>query len=100
MNVVLVAAVVILVVASALLVVRITVGPTVLDRTMALDVMMSVMVCGMALHSAKTGSTVALAAILCLAAVGFVGSVAVARFASGIDDVEAERDQQEEGEPT
>ena len=99
MTVVLYVTAVMLVAAGALLVFRITVGPTILDRSMALDVMMSVMVCGMSVWAARHDSDVALPAILCLAAVGFVGSVAVARYANGDDDVEAENDQQEEGEP-
>ncbi|WP_110181151.1 monovalent cation/H+ antiporter complex subunit F [Nocardioides solisilvae] len=85
-----------LLLAAGLLVVRITAGPTILDRSMALDVMMSVMVCGMSLWAAHQDSDAALPAILALAAIGFVGSVAVARYANGSDDVEAENDQQEE----
>lgn len=99
MSVVLYLASAMLAVAAMLLVFRITVGPTILDRSMALDVLMSVMVCGMSLWAARWHNDSALPAILCLATVGFVGSVAVARYASGVDDVEAESDQQEEGDP-
>ena len=85
-----------LVVAAALLVFRATVGPTILDRSMALDVLMSVTVCAMALWSVQQESSVALPAILAVASGGFVGSIAIARYASGVDDVAAEAEQQEE----
>lgn len=84
-----------LAVAAALLVVRITIGPTILDRSMALDVLMSVMVCAVALVAAREDRTDPLPMLLVLALVGFVGSVAIAHYASGVDDVEAERDQVE-----
>ncbi|WP_181309778.1 monovalent cation/H+ antiporter complex subunit F [Nocardioides campestrisoli] len=96
MSVVIGIAAALLVVAAGLLLFRTTVGPTILDRSMALDVLMSVTVCAMALWSVQQDSSVALPAILAVAAVGFVGSIAIARYASGIDDVAAEAEQQED----
>ena len=75
--------------AAVLLVVRMTVGPTILDRSMALDVMMSVMVCAVALKTIWSGGSWSIPMLLALAAVGFVGAVSIARFASGAIDEEA-----------
>lgn len=96
MDVVLVVCGAMLGVAALLMVARVTQGPTVLDRSAALDVLMSVMVCAVALASAHREDTVALPMLLVLAMLGFLGSVAIARFASGVDDVEAERDDRQE----
>lgn len=82
--------------AALLLVVRLTVGPTILDRSVALDVLMAVTICGVGLHAAHTGSTYALPLLLALSMVGFVGAVSIARYASRSDDVSAEEDQRED----
>lgn len=79
-------------VAALLLVVRITLGPTILDRSMALDVLMSVLVCVVAVDAARGDDTDGLPMLLVVAMVGFAGSVAVARYASGSDDLSAERE--------
>ncbi len=92
MTGVLVTAGVFLGVASLLLVVRITIGPTILDRSMALDVLMSVLLCAVAIDSVRGNDTDGLPMLLVLAMVGFAGSVAVARYASRAGDVEAELD--------
>lgn len=94
MTVVLVVAATLLTVAAVLLVVRMTVGPTVLDRSMALDVMMSVMVCAVALKSVQRDEPWGLPMLLVLAMVGFVGAVSIARFASGAEDVARDEDQE------
>jgi len=96
-TVVLVVAAAMLGLAAALLVVRITVGPTVFDRSIALDVLMAVAICGVALHAAHTRQASTLPALLVLSLVGFVGAVSIARFARGSDDVEAERDDPDRG---
>lgn len=51
MTWVLIASAAMLTVAGLLLVGRMTVGPTILDRSMALEVMMSVMVCAVSLYA-------------------------------------------------
>ncbi|NHC23635.1 cation:proton antiporter [Nocardioides sp. IC4_145] len=89
MNVVLVVAAGILLVAALLLVVRMTLGPTILDRSVALDVLVAVTVCAIALHSAHTGSTYALPVVVVLAGCGFVSAVSVARYASRSDDLQS-----------
>lgn len=81
--------------AAILLLIRMTVGPTILDRSIALDVLMAITICGVAVHSAHTGSAVMLPVLLALSMLGFVGAVSIARYASGSDDVTADDDQQE-----
>ena len=93
MGVVLTISAALLTVAAVLLVVRMTVGPTILDRSMALDVLMSVMVCAVALKTIQREDPWSIPMLLVLAMVGFVGAVVIARFASGVDDEEAEDDE-------
>jgi multicomponent Na+:H+ antiporter subunit F len=99
MTVVLLICAALLALAAVLLVVRITVGPTVLDRTIALDVLLAVGVCAIALEAAYQRHTHTLPILLVLSLVGFVGSVSIARFARGSDDVEAERDDPQRRTP-
>jgi multicomponent Na+:H+ antiporter subunit F len=89
MTVVLVLAAVLLAAAAFLLLIRMTKGPTILDRSVALDVFVAVTVCAIGLHTAHTGGTHVLPVLVVLAGCGFVGAVSVARYASRSDDVEA-----------
>lgn len=57
-------------------------GPSVLDRAVALDVLVAVLVCALGLEAAVTRHTTTLPILVSLSLVGFVGSVAVARFAA------------------
>ena len=77
-------------VAALLVVVRMTVGPTMLDRALAFDVLVGIAICGVALDAAvrRTGENLPLLLVATL--LGFVGSVSVARFSPGSDDVETE----------
>lgn len=90
MNAVLVFSVGVLGVAALLLVVRIALGPTMLDRVVALDVLVAVIICGLALEAAVHRHTTTLPILVVLSVLGFVGSVSIARFSPGSDDVEAE----------
>lgn len=72
-----------------MLVFRMTIGPTVLDRTVAFDVIVTYAAIGVCLYSAVTRSTDALPLVVVLTLVGFVGSVSVARF---IDPASADDD--------
>lgn len=90
MNAVLVVCVGVLGVAALLLVTRISMGPTMLDRVVALDVLVAVIICGLALEAAVHRHTTTLSILVVLSLLGFVGSVSVARFSPGSDDVEAE----------
>lgn len=90
MNVVLIVCVSILGVSALLLVTRISLGPTMLDRLIALDVLVAVIICALALEAAVNQHTTTLPVLVVLSLLGFVGSVSVARFSPGSDDVEAE----------
>ena len=89
MTVVLAVCVALLAVAALLLVARIALGPTMLDRVVALDVLVAVVICGLALEAAIHRHTTTLPVLGVLSLLGFVGSVSVARFTRGSDDVEA-----------
>jgi multicomponent Na+:H+ antiporter subunit F len=90
MTVVLAICVGMLGIAALLLVVRISLGPTTLDRVVALDVLVAVTICGLAIEAAMNRHTTTLPILVVLSLVGFVGSVSVARFTRGKDDVDAE----------
>jgi multicomponent Na+:H+ antiporter subunit F len=77
-------------VAALLLVARVSLGPTMLDRVVALDVLVAVVICGLGLEAAVNQHTTTLPILVVLSLLGFVGSVSVARFSPGSDDVEAE----------
>jgi multicomponent Na+:H+ antiporter subunit F len=91
MNVVLAVCVGVLGVSALLLVARISLGPTMLDRVVALDVLVAVLICGLGLEAAVNRHTTTLPILVVLSLLGFVGSVSVARFTPGSDDVEAEK---------
>jgi multicomponent Na+:H+ antiporter subunit F len=77
-------------VSALMLVTRIALGPTMLDRAVALDVLVAVVICGLALEAAINQHTTTLPILGVLSLLGFVGSVSIARFTRGSDDVEAE----------
>ncbi len=89
MDVILVLCATLLGAAGLLLVARISLGPTMLDRVVALDVLVAVVICGLALEAAIHRHTTTLPILGVLSLLGFVGSVSVARFTRGSDDVEA-----------
>ncbi len=76
---------VVLGVAGALTLYRLVRGPTALNRTVALDVIVAISVCAMAVEAAVNLHTTTLPLLLVLSLLGFVGSVSVARFASRED---------------
>lgn len=67
-------------VAALLTLIRITLGPSVLDWVVASDVMVSIVVCALGAYAALTDAWTTLPLLISLALVGFLGSVAVARF--------------------
>ncbi|WP_159796165.1 monovalent cation/H+ antiporter complex subunit F [Puerhibacterium puerhi] len=71
-----------LAVAALLAVVRIERGPSMLDRSIAFDVLTSVLVGAIAVEAAWSRRTETIPILVVLSLVGFVGSVAIARFAS------------------
>ena len=90
MSVVLTVCVAMLGVAAMLLIIRISKGPTMLDRIVALDVMVAVVMCGLALEAAVNRHSTTLPILAVLSLLGFVGSVTIARFTPGSDDIDEE----------
>lgn len=70
---------------------RMAMGPTVLDRAVALDVFVALGICGLAIEAAHGRHTFTLPLLLVLTLLGFVGSVSVARFTQGSDDIEEDQ---------
>jgi multicomponent Na+:H+ antiporter subunit F len=81
MTVVAVTVTVLLAVAGGLTLVRLLRGPSTLDRAVATDVLLAVMVAGIAAEAAYSRDSTALPVLVVLAILGFIGSVSVARFA-------------------
>ena len=82
MTVVVIMSALMLAAGAVLAVVRGERGPSMLDRTIALDVLTSTIVGAVALHAAWTGETDSVPILVVFALVGFVGSVTIARFAA------------------
>lgn len=82
MTVVAIVCGVMLVAAAILSLVRAERGPSMLDRTVALDVFVTTLVGGIVLESAISGRIDTLPILVVLSLVGFVGSVTIARFAA------------------
>ncbi|MFJ8881890.1 monovalent cation/H+ antiporter complex subunit F [Streptomyces sp. NPDC102402] len=79
-RVLMTAAVVMIVVAGALLLVRISRGPSMLDRAIALDVCAAVIIAGLGAKSGFARDSFYFPIMLVLAFLGFTGSVGIARF--------------------
>ena len=77
-----------LAVSALLTLVRMTIGPSVLDRVVASDVIVSIVVCALGAHAALTSGSTTLPLLISLSLVGFMGSVAVARFVARDRDPE------------
>jgi len=73
-------ALVMLIVGAAAFLYRVLLGPTVPDRVIALDGLLSVVVIGIIVAAAETDSGVTLSTVLVVALVAFVGTIALARF--------------------
>lgn len=89
MIVVVVIATTLIVVAAALALVRLERGPSMLDRTVAFDVLTTTIVGAAAVEAAWSRRTESIPLLVVLSLVGFIGSVTIARFAS----VEPESDK-------
>lgn len=90
MSVVIVVCMAFWAIAAILLLVRMSLGPTMLDRVIALDVMVAVIIGGLALEAAIDRDNTTLPILVVLSLLGFIGSVSVARFTQGSDDIEAD----------
>ncbi len=90
MTVVLIICMVLLFIAAVCVLARMTMGPTILDRAVAFDVFVAISICALALEAAVNRHTFTLPILLVLTLLGFVGSVSIARFTRGSDDIDAE----------
>ena len=72
-------------VAALLTVVQIVRGPSILDRAVAPDVLLTEVMCVLGADMAINGHTRSLPVLLIIAAVGVFGSIAVARFVARKD---------------
>jgi multicomponent Na+:H+ antiporter subunit F len=80
MTTVIVIAGVMVSIAAVLTAYRLLDGPSTLDRLVAMDTLVAVSICGLALWAAYSMDTTLVPAIVALSLVGFIGSVSVARF--------------------
>lgn len=82
MSIVVIVCAVLLAAAAVLALVRAEKGPSMLDRTVALDIMTSTIVGAIALEAAWSRRIDTVPILVVLALVGFIGSVTIARFAA------------------
>ncbi|MCZ4521440.1 cation:proton antiporter [Rhodococcus sp. 14-2483-1-1] len=80
MTVVLAVAGVLLIAAAILTAFRLLDGPSTLDRLVAMDTILAVSMCGLAVWAVYSRDTTLVPAIVALSLVSFVGSVSIARF--------------------
>ncbi|SNT60338.1 multicomponent Na+:H+ antiporter subunit F [Asanoa hainanensis] len=71
---------VILAAAAGLALIRAVRGPSILDRVVATDVLLAIIVAAIATEAAYTLDATALPVLVVLSILGFTGSVSVARF--------------------
>lgn len=71
---------VLLAAAALLALVRAVRGPNLVDRIVALDLVLLLVAAGLAAQGARTGSELFIAALIVVALVAFAGTVLVARF--------------------
>ncbi|MFE7604183.1 monovalent cation/H+ antiporter complex subunit F [Brachybacterium paraconglomeratum] len=90
-DVVLVVYAVILALAGLAIVYRMIVGPTILDRAISSDSLVTLVVMGMALHVAHSGAAWAGPAMLSLTGLAFIGTVTFARFVAREDPMQGRR---------
>ncbi len=88
MNILLLVIYVIFAVAALLTVARIVLGPSILDRAVASDVLLTEVLCVLGAEMAINHHTRTLPVLLIIAAVGVFGSISIARFVARRDGVE------------
>lgn len=82
----------VLLLGAALMVIwRIAKGPTDLDRTLALDVLVVLMISAIAVAIVTTDTPPAIPILIVVGMAGFVGTVSVARFIARPQDEESEQ---------
>ncbi|MCT9819430.1 monovalent cation/H+ antiporter complex subunit F [Microbacterium sp. W1N] len=85
MSVMLVIITVVFAVAALLTVWRIIIGPSILDRAVAADVLLTLVICVLGAEMAINHHTRTLPLLLIVAAVGVFGSISIARFVARRD---------------
>ncbi|MGP3533524.1 monovalent cation/H+ antiporter complex subunit F [Microbacterium sp. RD1] len=88
MNVVLIVIFAVFAVAGLLTLWRIVVGPSILDRAVASDVLLTEVMCVLGAEMAINHHTRSLPIMLVIAAVGVFGSVSIARFVARKDNAD------------
>jgi multicomponent Na+:H+ antiporter subunit F len=88
MNTLLLVIYVVFAVAALLTLWRIVIGPSILDRAVASDVLLTEVLCVLGAEMAINHHTRTLPALLIIAAVGVFGSVSIARFVARRDNVD------------
>ena len=88
MNVLLIAIYVVFGAAALLTLWRIVVGPSILDRAVASDVLLTLVMCVLGAEMAINHHTRTLPVLLIIAAVGVFGSISIARFVARKDNVD------------
>lgn len=73
-------------VAALLALVRIVIGPSILDRAVAADVLLTEVMCVLGADMAINHHTRSLPVLLIIAAIGVFGSIAIARFVARKDN--------------
>ena len=86
MNILLLAVYLLFGAAAILTVWRIIIGPSILDRAVASDVLLTLVACVLAAEMAINHHTRTLTVLLIIAAVGAFGSIAIARFVARRDE--------------
>lgn len=86
MNMLLMTILVVFGVAGILTMIRIVRGPSILDRAVASDVLLTEVMCVLGAEMAINGHTRNIPVLLIIAAVGVFGSIAVARFVARRDN--------------
>lgn len=88
MSILLIAIYVVFGVAALLTLWRIVVGPSILDRAVASDVLLTLVMCVLGAEMAINHHTRTLPVLLIIAAVGVFGSISIARFVARKDNVD------------
>ncbi|MDR6866983.1 multicomponent Na+:H+ antiporter subunit F [Microbacterium resistens] len=86
MNPLLIVIMVVFGVAAILTVARIVIGPSILDRAVASDVLLTEVICVLGAEMAINHHTRTLPVLLIVAAVGVFGSISVARYVARRDN--------------
>ena len=86
MNILLLLIMVVFGIAAVLTLIRIVRGPSILDRAVASDVLLTEVMCVIGAEMAINGHTRNIPVLLIIAAIGVFGSISVARFVARRDN--------------